>query len=580
MQVLQGIAVSPGVTIGEALIIDQEGFRIPRRFVLRDAVDEEIDRLRSAIETVAERIDRNRASITAQLGEKYGAIFSAHLQMLRDDRLNQEFEHLIRAEHYTPEYAVSRTLRRYAKVFQDLDDTYHKERAHDIFDIEKNLLHHLLGRRREELSNLTSPVVVLAHNLTPSETANLNRDFVLAFATEIGGAGGHTAIVAEGLEIPAVVGIGEFLTDVSGGDLVVIDGDKGKVILQPDEETIARYRHEEEEHRSIAAKLEGLRGFPAETADGIRIQLTANIEFPSEVKVCVNRGADGIGLYRTEFLYLGAESEPSEEEHHKAYSEVVQAMGGKPVVIRTLDLGADKMGHLPLGEEEQNPVLGLRSIRLSLRNQSLFRIQLRAILRASSLGDVRLMFPLITTIKELRQAKTILNDIMEDLEDEGVPFNRDIQVGIMIEVPSAVIMIDRFLKEVDFVSVGTNDLAQYTLAVDRGSREVAALYQAVDPAVLRLIYATIQATQASAIPANVCGQMSSNPAYAMLLIGMGVRGMSVPPIAIPEIKKICRSVTVLHCQTIMERVMDMENAQEIDVFLQDELRKTVPELVT
>ena len=296
--------------------------------------------------------------------------------------------------------------------------------------------------------------------------------------------------------------------------------------------------------------------------------------------MCVNRGADGIGLYRTEFLYLGAESEPSEEEHHKAYSEVVQAMGGKPVVIRTLDLGADKMGHLPLGEEEQNPVLGLRSIRLSLRNQSLFRIQLRAILRASSLGDVRLMFPLITTIKELRQAKTILNDIMEDLEDEGVPFNRDIQVGIMIEVPSAVIMIDRFLKEVDFVSVGTNDLAQYTLAVDRGSREVAALYQAVDPAVLRLIYTTIQATQASAIPANVCGQMSSNPAYAMLLIGMGVRGMSVPPIAIPEIKKICRSVTVLHCQTIMERVMDMENAQEIDVFLQDELRKTVPELVT
>lgn len=580
MQVVQGIAVSPGVTIGEALIIDQEGFRIPRRFVLRDAVDEEIDRLRSAIETVAERIDRNRAAITAQLGEKYGAIFSAHLQMLRDDRLNQEFEHLIRTEHYTPEYAVSRTLRRYAKVFQDLDDTYHKERAHDIFDIEKNLLHHLLGRRREELSNLTSPVVVLAHNLTPSETANLNRKFVLAFATEIGGAGGHTAIVAEGLEIPAVVGIGEFLTDVSGGDLIVIDGDKGKVILQPDEETIARYRHEEEEHRSIAAKLEGLRGFPAETADGIRIQLTANIEFPSEVKVCVNRGADGIGLYRTEFLYLGAESEPSEEEHHKAYSEVVQAMGGKPVVIRTLDLGADKMGHLPLGEEEQNPVLGLRSIRLSLRNQSLFRIQLRAILRASSLGDVRLMFPLITTIKELRQAKTILNDIMEDLEDEGVPFNRDIRVGIMVEVPSAVIMIDRFLKEVDFISVGTNDLAQYTLAVDRGSREVAALYQAVDPAVLRLIYATIQAAQASAIPANVCGQMSSNPAYAMLLIGMGVRGMSVPPIAIPEIKKICRSVTVLHCQTIMERVMDMENAQEIDVFLQDELRKTVPELVT
>ncbi|MEK6248877.1 MAG: PEP-utilizing enzyme, partial [Planctomycetales bacterium] len=331
MQTLQGIAVSPGVAIGEALVVDNEGFRIPHRFVARNAVETEISRFTAAIEGADKEIAANRDTVTEKLGKHYGAIFGAHLKMLHDARLRREIEDMIRQKHYSPEYAVSRTMRRYAKVFHSLDNTFMKERAADIFDIEKRLLKHLLGDRREELGQLTSEVVLLAHNLTPSETANLDRKFAMGFVTETGGPGSHTAIVAEAMQIPAVVGTGSFLTDVSGGDLVIIDGDLGRVILEPDEETIARYRHEAEEHRTLAARLEPLASQPAVTNDGVSIVLCGNIEFPYEVQQCGENGADGIGLYRTEFLYLNADTEPTEEVHFEAYKQVVQEMGDKPV---------------------------------------------------------------------------------------------------------------------------------------------------------------------------------------------------------------------------------------------------------
>lgn len=578
MRTLQGIAVSPGVAIGEALIVDNEGFRIPRRFVMRDAVEDELERLNKAVDAVAEQIARNRDTVTAQLGDQCGAIFSAHLQMLRDPSLLAEFEGLIRKKHYSPEYAVSQTLRRFAKVFQDLDNVYLAERAHDIVDIERSLLGKLLGERREEFSHLTSPVVVLAHNLTPTETANLDRRFVLGFVTEIGGAGGHTAIVAKGLEIPAVVGISRFLTDLSGGELVIVDGNHGRVILQPDEETIAHYRREVEEHHTLMAQLGTLRDLPPETTDGTRITLYANIEFPREAKSCLERGADGIGLYRTEFLYLGSKVEPTEEDHYEAYAEVIREMQGRPVVIRTLDLGADKLGQLP--QEEQNPFLGLRSIRLSLRNLPLFRVQLRAVMRASVLGPVRIMFPLVSTLADLRQAKMVLSDAIEDLDEAGIAYDPDVDVGMMVEVPAAVTMLDKFLKEVDFISIGTNDLIQYTLAVDRGNREVADRYQASDPAVLRLLDQSLAAARLADIPASVCGQMSGEPLYTMLLLGLGLRTLSVPPSAVPEIKKICRSISIPQCEEVARRAMTMESAREIDTYLREELRKVAPEFGT
>lgn len=578
MERLQGIAVSPGIAIGEALVLDNEGFRIPRRFLPRDAVEDELERLNNAFASAIKEVEHNRQQVAEQLGDEYAAIFSAHLQMLEDRRLHEEIESMIRTRHYSPEYAVSRALRRYAKVFQTIRGAYMAERANDIFDIEKRILRNLLGRRREELSQVTSPVLLLAHNLTPSETANLNPRFTLGFVTETGGPGSHTAIVAEGLGIPAVVGVGPFLTDVSGGDTVIIDGDQGQIILRPDEETLARYRHEVEEQRSLATKLELLRELPAVTSDGQTILLFGNIEFPHEVQQCQERGADGIGLYRTEFLYLGRDNDPSEESHYEAYASVAQAMDGKPVVIRTLDLGADKMRMLPDPEDERNPFLGLRSIRLALRNRDLFRTQLRAMLRASVLGDIRIMFPLVSTVMELRQARMVLADAMEDLEEAGIPFNREIKVGMMVEVPSAVMMMDRFVEEeVDFFSIGTNDLIQYCLAVDRSNKDVANLYTASDPAVIRMIDMAIKTANQHNVPISTCGQMCGDPTYTMLLLGMGLHTLSVTPAAVPEIKRVCRSVSLEKCQQVADRVRTLESARDIKTYLKEELSKVFPE---
>ena len=575
---LQGIAVSPGVTIGEALVLDSEGFRIPRRFVERSAVDTELARLAHAIGETAGEMERNRDAIRAELGEQYAAIFEAHLAMLHDEKLQRELQTAVRDRNWWPEYAVSRTLRRYAKVFQSLDN-HISQRAHDIYDIEKSLLRNLLGQRRETLAAISQPVIVLAHNLTPSETATLDRRFVKGFATELGGPGSHTAIVAEGLEIPAVVGVGPFLADVSGGEPVILDGNQGLVILQPDEETIARYRQELEAAQTVAAQLKEIRDLPAETTDGVRIQLTGNIEFPSEAEQCLARGCDGIGLYRTEFLYLASRTEPTEEDHYAAYAEVVQAMAGRPVVIRTLDLGADKMHSRLNIEEERNPCLGLRSIRLSLRQLPMFRTQLRAILRASALGDVRVMFPLISTIVELRQARMVLADVMEDLAEHGIAFNRKMPVGMMVETPAAVMMLDIFIKEVDFVSIGTNDLIQYTLAVDRGNKEVADLYNACDPAVLRLLRRSLDVAREAGVPANVCGQMSGSVMFTQLLLGLGLRQLSVPPSAIPEVKQVCRSVSVAECRLIAEKALAMDGAREVKAYLRDQLRRRLAQAV-
>jgi phosphotransferase system enzyme I (PtsI) len=579
MQTFQGIAVSPGVAIGEAFVVDNEGFRIPRRFIAPEAVEGELLRLRTSVDSVATQLQEYAQDVSVQLGEQYGAIFRAQLQMLRDSRLQEELQQLIEQRLYSAEYAVSRALRRYAKVFERLENRYMAERAHDIFDIEKRLLHDLLGRKREGLSNLSSPVLLLAHDLTPSETANLNPEYVLGFAAEIGGPGGHTAIVAEALEIPAVVGAGAFVSEVSGGDLVIIDGDEGRVILRPDEATLFRYRQQAELQRNQAQRLEALRDLPAETTDGVHVELCANIEFPREVVACRARGADGVGLYRTEFLYLGSSHDPTEEDHFRAYSEVVQAMQGKPVVIRTLDLGADKMGLGPRSEHEKNPFLGLRSVRLSLRNLPLFRRQLRAILRASALGDVRVMFPLISTLGELRQAKSVLTDLMDDLDAEGVPFNRQLPVGMMVEVPAAATLIEWFVQEVDFLSIGTNDLIQYTLAVDRGNRDVASLYNAADPAILHLVRRVVAAGDQARISTSLCGQMSSSPLFTMLLLGLGLRHMSVPPSAIPEVKRVCRQVSLAQCEAVAQKALRLDTALEVNDYLKQELAHAVPHAV-
>ncbi|MEX0794254.1 MAG: phosphoenolpyruvate--protein phosphotransferase [Pirellulaceae bacterium] len=576
MRVLQGIAVSPGIAIASAIVVDDHNLRISRRFISRSQVDGELARLDTAIELVAGQIEQSQQEVSDEIGLQYGAIFAAHLQMLRDDKLRTAIVGLIRNRHYTAEYSVANSLAKYIQFFEGLSNPYLRERSNDIRDIERRLLGALLGSGFARKVELRDAAIIAAHDLTPSETANLDRQKVKGLVTEIGGPGSHSAIVAEALELPAVVGVGAFLNDLNTGTLMIVDGHQGRVIIQPDDETLQRYQHQVEHEKAMAIRLQSLRDLPATTTDGVNIQLHANIEFPHESDICLDRGANGIGLYRTEFLYLGQEVEPTEEDHFHVYSKVVQDMQGAPVVIRTLDLGADKIA--PNGEAaEQNPFLGLRSIRLSLRNTDLFRRQLRAILRASTLGDVRIMFPLVSTLHELRQAKMLLSDIMEDLDEEGIPYNRDLKVGMMVEVPSSVIMLDHFAREVDFISIGTNDLVQYTLAVDRSNPSVAPLYNSCDPAVLRLIQMSVDGAAKAGITATLCGQMGGNPIYAMLLIGMGLRSLSVTPSAIPELKKLCRSVSVQQCQQLAARVREMDSAWEIKRLLREQLRSFLPD---
>jgi phosphotransferase system enzyme I (PtsI) len=581
MEIKRGIGVSPGVAIGPAMVLDTEWFRIPHRSVEGDRVAEEVARLRQALVAAAGEARENQQTISDKLGRQYGAIFGAHALLIEDGNLAGEIEALIRDQGHAAEYAVSRVMRRYAKALESLNRGTFATRAADLFDIEKRVLRNLLGHRREQIQQLTEPVIVLAHDLTPSETAALDPSKVYAFATEAGGRASHTAIMAGALEIPAVVGLGKFVIDVSGGDQVIVDGNRGVLILNPDEETLERYERTRSSFRTFENQLGELRQLPAETRDGVRIPLLGNIEFPQEASHCIDRGADGVGLYRTEFLYLGKQADPTEAEHLDAYLTVLRTIGPKPVVIRTLDLGADKFAmNSEAAAEERNPSLGLRSVRLCLRNLTLFKTQMRAILRASAFGDVRIMFPMVSTLLELRHCKMILAEVKEDLEEEGIAFNRKMPVGTMIEVPSAAVMAEFLAREVNFFSIGTNDLIQYTLAADRTNENVASLYSAGDPAVLRLIDQVVKAAGKYNIDVNVCGEMSGEAIYTMLLLGLGLRQLSVTPHNIPEIKKIIRSVTIDEAVQVAQEALRMETARDVNNYLREQTRRVLPEVVS
>ena len=587
MEIKRGIAVSPGVAIGSALVLDSEWFRIPQRAISPTQIDNECQRLRQALAQAAAETRANQEAVAAKLGPQYGAIFAAHALMLTDPTLVQEIEALIHSDHFAVEYAVSRVIRRYAKALESIEGGYLADRVADLFDIEKRILRHLLGQRREQLRDLREPVIVLAHDLTPSETASLDPHRVFAFATEAGGRASHTAIVAGVLNIPAVVGLGPFITDVSGGDRVIVDGHHGLLIIDPDEETLNRYKHVQASFRTHVSQLAELRSLPAQTRDGVKVLMLGNIEFPQESTPCLEHGAGGVGLYRTEFLYLGRQTDPTEAEHLEAYLTVLRTMGvERPVVIRTLDLGADKFfsggaGIAAAGRRaspERNPFLGLRSVRLCLQNLTLFKTQMRAILRASAFGDVRIMFPMISTLLELRQCKMILAEVKEDLEEEGLAFNPRLPVGTMNEVPSAAILAEQLAREVDFFSIGTNDLTQYTLAADRNNETVSTLYSPGDPAVLRLIERVVRAAEKCNIAVNVCGEMSGDPLYTMLLLGMGIRQLSATPHSIPAIKRVIRSVTVEESVTVAQEAMRLETARDVNNYLRERTRRILPEV--
>ena len=577
MEIRKGIAASPGISIAEALVIDCEDYRIPKRTIEPGQRMAEVQRVRNAFKEAV----RQLTTVTAAQGQVSAGnvqdIFAVHLRFLRDRSLRKEITDAVYAQSVTAEYAVSTVLRRIAAHFTHVKDPYISERAADIYDIERRLLTTLLGRRREDVQHLTKEVVIVARELSPTQTASFNRQFIKGIATDVGGRTSHSAIVARSLAIPAVVALEDFSEQVRPGDTVIVDGTRGIVIADPDPTTLAEYRRYLQEFQALAQRLDSVKGKPSTTRDGTRIDLLGNIEFPEEAEAVLEKGGDGIGLYRTEFLYLTRPAEPTEQEHYDAYAKTIQVCRGRPVVIRTFDLGADKYSQQKRFSPERNPFLGLRSIRYCLQNLPMFKTQLRAILRASALGKVKVMFPLITNLQELRQAKLIMRDVMEDLDDDGIAYDKDVQIGIMVETPAAALTAASLARESDFFSIGTNDLTQYTLAVDRGNELVATLYSAVEPAVLRLIRTVVQDAYKARIEVSVCGEMASEPDYVMVLLGLGVRTLSVTPPMIPEIKQIIRSVTLEECSHLARKVIAMNSERQISSFLRSKAREILPE---
>jgi phosphotransferase system enzyme I (PtsI) len=577
MQILRGISVAPGVVIGEAVVLDAEDYRIPYRTVPTDAVPRELETLSAAIAASLGELDEQSAKIARTLGQDAADVFEWHKGVLRDTRLRQSIEKLISETQAAAAYATSTVMRNYQRRFMQMSDPLLVERIRDVQDIERRLLRHILGETREDLAHLTHPVILVAHDLTPTQTAQLTDTHVVGIALDAGAATSHTAILLRSLGRPGVIGLNDVSTRISGGDTVIIDGANQLVITNPNEATLKEYREREVAFHRLTHELDALATLRAQTRDRVRIHLLSNIEFPREAGVGVTKGADGVGLYRTEFLFLRHEVEPVEEEQYLAYREAILGAQGKPVTIRTFDLGADKYTQEKHFEPERNPMLGLRSVRYSLQNLDMFKVQLRAILRASVHGRVRLMFPLISSLLEFRQAKMTLHDAMEDLEELEVPFSRDIPVGMMLETPAAALQIKEFCREVAFVSIGTNDLVQYLLAVDRGNERVARFYNPAHPAVLKALRDVVRTCTKEGVDCSLCGEMAGQPLFTLFLLGIGLRSLSMAPGNIPEIKKLVRMVTVTHAQRIAKRALSFDTDRQVTNYLRDETRKLLPE---
>ena len=562
MENFRGAPVSPGIVIGPAFVLESEGVRIPRQFIMPDEVPAEIERFQEAIAQARDEVQglQQRISDDSESSASLAGIFKAHVMMLEDTGWTERVMGLIRHKHFTAEFALSDILRRYVHTLERLGDAYIAQRTADIFDIERRVLNKLMGERREDLSHLDEPVIVVSASLSPSQTVSLDREHILGFVTDAGGRTSHTAILARALEIPAVVGLGNISQEVTNSDVLIVDGVRGVVVVNPDEATIVHYRARQRDIHVAEVKVsDEVRGLPSITKDGREIRLQANIEFPYEVETSIHYGASGVGLYRTEFLYHSIDKPPDEEDHFSAYAEAMDHLGDRPITIRLLDLGADKF---PSGRPEANPFLGLRSIRLLLNNEALLRTQLRAIFRASVYGNPLIMLPLISTLGEVLRTKEVVEDVKRELIQEGVDFNPDIPLGIMIEVPSAALIADLLAPECDFFSIGTNDLIQYTLAVDRDNANVAQLFSPADPAVLRLIRTTVKAAERCNIPVSICGEMAGEPMFLLLLIGLGLTDLSVGAKMIPELKHAVRMVDYDGLRALAENACDARTTQD------------------
>ncbi len=572
---LKGIPAASGIVIGKVFLLDSEEVNIPKKRVSEKDLSSEVARFERALLHTREEILNIQKNIRNELGNGHAEIFNAHLLFLEDRSLIEEVISGLKKEKLTVEYIFYGVLKKYIRAFSKMQDTYLKERISDINDVGKRILRHLFGRKPRGIHTIPEKRIIVAYDLSPSDTASLNKNNVLAFVTDIGSVTSHTAIMAKSLEIPAVVGLEVVTRIIKDDDMIIVDGIKGEIIVRPDQKTLRKYETYRSKFEEAGKNLGKLKDLPAQTKDGHKIILSANIEFPDEIQSVLSHGADGIGLYRTEYFYMNREGLPSEEEHYSAYKNVALQMVPNSVIIRTLDLGGDKyLSQLQI-PHEMNPFMGWRAIRFCLARPDIFKVQLRAILRASVHGNLKVMYPMISGIKELRQANDILEEVKQDLKKEDIPFNEDIEVGAMIEVPSAALTAETLAKEVDFFSIGTNDLIQYTLAIDRVNEKIAYLYEPTHPGILKLIKSVIDAGHKNNIWVGMCGEMAGEPLLAVILLGLGLDEFSTSPINIPEVKNAMRSVTFQQSKKITDKVLQMETGEDIAGFLDKEFKDVI-----
>lgn len=577
-EVIEGIPASPGIVIGRAFILDTERPHVEEEAVRPEDVDDEVRLFTEAVEETRQELLGFRRRLADDLGEDHARIFDAHLMILEDSMVVEGTTRRIREEHINAAFALTETIGHVTRAMERTEDGYLRERVYDIKDIERRILMRLLGKETRSLRHLTDEVIVVAHDLAPTHTASMYKERVIGFATEVGGRTSHAAIMARSLEIPAVVGLHGVTDLIKQGESIIVDGTVGVLVYRYDDAVRQYFEERRRQYEEFETELLKLKDYPAVTRDGRKLELGANIEIPDEVRSAIAHGAEGIGLFRTEYLFIARDSFPSEDDQYEAYRDVVSVMAPASVVIRTLDVGGDKFGPQAGAEREANPFLGWRGIRYSLSHPDLFIRQLKAILRASAHGSVRIMFPMVSSLQEVLDAKQVLEAARQELRSEGREFDESVQVGIMVETPAAATVADLLAVEVDFMSIGSNDLIQYTLAVDRGNEWVAYLYDEYHPAVLRLIEQTVRAAKRHRKWVGLCGEMAGNPLAVPLLVGLGLDELSTSPLMLPEVKSIIRSTTYGFAKKLAAKAMRMRTGPEVRRYLEQVFRQKFPDL--
>jgi phosphoenolpyruvate-protein phosphotransferase (PTS system enzyme I) len=574
----KGIGVSPGIAIGRAVIVEKRVAAVYRVPIREEDVPGEVTRFLESLEKTREELLELKQKVSRSMGEEFASIFEAHALIVSDPSFADKVIQKIESEQVNAEWALSEVQEEYQARFQSFEDEYLRERMADVKDVAERVLTNLSGIAHHDLSEITHDVIILADDLTPSDTIHFNRRPIVGFATESGGRTSHTSIIAKSLFMPAVIGVPRLTKIVDNDELVIVDGYEGTVLVNPTPAMISEYRSRVSRHEEAERELLENRPLPATTKDNRKISLQANIELIEEIDDAVKFGAEGIGLYRSEFLYISKSPDlPTEDEHFEVYRRLVESTEPHGCVIRTFDLGGKKLARQIMGSKEDNPVLGLRALRLCMKHRDMFKTQLRALLRASAYGKMRIMFPLVSGVQELRQVKTLVKELKSELDAEGVPYNPDLPVGIMIEVPSAALIADLLATEADFFAIGTNDLIQYSLAIDRSNENVSYLYEPLHPALLRLLKMVIEAGKRAGIPVSLCGEMASDPIYAIVLLGLGLEIYSMNPSNIPVIKNVIRSVRYRDCRRIAEIALQKKTAQEIEEFVIESVAMRFPE---